>query len=73
MAPVIHAPAAASRRRSARPQPKIINATRAGSLVTIAIWLMSLKGVDIPPAVAAAVTTLLAGGAGYVTPSVSNP
>lgn len=48
------------------PQPKIIAATFAGAIVTIVVWLVHAYGhVDLPAEVVAALTTLVAGGAGY--------
>jgi NaMN:DMB phosphoribosyltransferase len=54
-----------------RPHPKLVTATSVGALVTVAVWLVSLSGVHVPPEVATAVVTVLAGGAGYATPSPS--
>lgn len=38
----------------------------AGAVTTVIVWALSEFGVEMPPEVAAALTTLLAVGAGYV-------
>jgi putative flippase GtrA len=54
---------------SAAPRPKVAAAGIAGAITTIVIWILnSLLGVEVPPEVAAAITTVLAFLAGYFTP-----
>jgi len=51
------------------PRPKVAAAGIAGAATTILIWILnSLMGVEVPPEVAAAITTILAFLAGYFTP-----
>jgi putative flippase GtrA len=54
------------------PRPKVAAAGIAGAITTIVIWILnSLLGVEVPPEVAAAITTVLAFLAGYFTPQSS--
>ncbi len=54
---------------SVAPRPKIAAAGIAGAATTILIWILhDLVGVEVPPEVAAALATLLAFAAGYLTP-----
>lgn len=54
---------------SARPLAKITAVTLAGALTVIIAWLTRvLWAVDIPAEVQAAITTLIAALAGYLTP-----
>lgn len=46
--------------------PKVAAAGAAGAVTIILVWAVSLAGVDVPPEVASAVTTLLAFAAGYI-------
>ncbi len=55
------------------PEKKVTAATLAGAIVTIAIWVLHLTGVDVPAEVAAAITTVLAGVAGYMAPHTFRP
>jgi hypothetical protein len=48
------------------PQPKVQAAGAAGAIATILVFVVSLFGLDIPPEVAAALTTLIATGAAYL-------
>lgn len=48
------------------PSRKITSVALAGALTTIAVWVASLASVEVPGQVAAAITTVLAFGAGYV-------
>lgn len=52
-----------------RPIQKVYVPAAVGSFVTILVWvLQTYAGTDLPPAVIAAITTLLMFGAGYITP-----
>jgi hypothetical protein len=55
------------------PEKKITAATLAGAIVTIVIWILRLAHVDVPPEVAAAITTILAAVAGYLAPHTHRP
>lgn len=46
--------------------PKIAVAGVAGAVTTILVFVVNELGVDVPPEVAAAVTTILSFGAGYL-------
>lgn len=46
---------------------KVKAAGAAGAATTVLVWGASVAGVDVPPEVAAAVTTLLSVGAGWLT------
>ena len=49
------------------PTPKVAAAGIAGAVSVILVWLLNtVAGVDVPPEVAAAFTTVLAFGAGYL-------
>lgn len=48
------------------PSRKITSVALAGALTTIAVWLLALGGVEVPAQVAAALTTVLTFGAGYI-------
>lgn len=50
------------------PKPKVVAATLAAAITSVIVWILSAyAGVEIPPEVAAAITTLIAFGAGYLT------
>jgi hypothetical protein len=55
------------------PEKKVTAATLAGAIATILIWILQLTGVDVPAEVAAAIATLLAAVAGYLTPHTPRP
>ena len=55
------------------PEKKVTAATLAGAIVTIVIWILRLAHVDVPPEVAAAITTILAAVAGYLAPHTHRP
>jgi hypothetical protein len=55
------------------PEKKVTAATLAGAIVTIAVWILKLAGVDIPAGVATAITTVLVGVAGYMAPHTHRP
>lgn len=40
-----------------------------GALATIALWLLGLTGVEVPAAVAAAITLLVTAGVAYLVPN----
>jgi hypothetical protein len=48
------------------PTPKIQAAGAAGAATTVLVFVAGQLGLDITPEVAAAVTTLIATGAGYL-------
>jgi len=48
------------------PTPKVAAAGVAGAVTTILVFIVAQIGVDLPPEVAAAITALLAFGAGYI-------
>jgi hypothetical protein len=52
---------------------KVIAAGAAGAATTVLVWVASLFGVDTPPEVAAALTTLLATFAGWLKPETAPP
>jgi hypothetical protein len=54
-----------------RPHPKLVTATTAAALVTIVVWCLGMSGVQVPPQVATAIATVLAGTIGYWTPSAA--
>jgi hypothetical protein len=47
-------------------QPKVQAAGAAGAATTVLVWAVGLAGLDVPPEVAAAVTTLIATAAGWL-------
>lgn len=49
------------------PYPKVQNAGIAGAVTVLVVWVAGLVGLDVPPEVASAFTTLVAFGAGYLT------
>ncbi len=53
---------------SAKPLAKVSAATLAGALSTLAAWLVNLAGIDVPPAVEAALTTIIMAVIAYLTP-----
>jgi hypothetical protein len=54
-----------------KPQRKVGAAGLAGAVGVILVWVLSLFGVEVPPGVAAAITAVLAFGAGYLVPDPS--
>lgn len=54
---------------SKRPVRKVATAGASGAAATIVLWLVELSGVTVPTPVAAAITTVVAAGIGYLTPS----
>ena len=55
------------------PEKKVTAAALAGAVATILVWILHLTGIDIPPEVAAAITTILAAVAGYLAPHTHRP
>jgi hypothetical protein len=55
------------------PEKKVTAATLAGAIATILVWILHLAGVNIPPEVSAALTTVLAAVAGYMAPHTHRP
>lgn len=55
------------------PTAKVSAAGAAGAASVVLCWLLSLFGIDVPAPVAAALATLLAAGAGYLTPDQTSP
>jgi hypothetical protein len=55
------------------PEKKVTAAALAGAIATILVWILHVAGVDIPPEVSAALTTVLAAVAGYLAPHTHRP
>lgn len=55
------------RQPSPHPTRKMTAVMLAGAFTTLLAWLLSLGGVEMPPEVATAVTTIIVGAAGYLT------
>jgi hypothetical protein len=51
------------------PIRKVNAAGLSGAAATIVLWLVDTAGLEVPAAVAAAITTVVAAGVGYLTPS----
>lgn len=56
------------RKPSRRPTPKVAAATLGGAVTTLIVWVLGRLGVEVTPEVAAALATVVAFAAGYVTP-----
>lgn len=53
--------------------PKVAAGGVAGAVTIILVWILNTgAGVDVPPEVASAITTVLSFAAGYMMPSKSN-
>lgn len=52
--------------RSLAPEPKVVAGTLAGALTVLLAYVADLAGLELPPAVTAALTTLLALGTAYL-------
>lgn len=52
--------------RALAPEPKVVAGTLAGALTVLVAYMADLAGLELPPAVTAAVTTLLALGTAYL-------
>ena len=48
------------------PTPKVAAAGVAGSVTILIVYVAGLLGLDIPPVVASALTTIIGTGAGYL-------
>lgn len=48
--------------------PKVTAAAAAGAIVTLAVWVAGLLGVEIPAEAQGALTTLIMVGAAYLIP-----
>lgn len=48
------------------PYPKVQAAGAAGAVTVLVVWVAGLLGLDVPPEVASAFTTLVAFGAAYL-------
>lgn len=55
----------------AKPSAKTGLTVVAGAVVTVLVWIATLNDIDVPGEVAAAVTTIIAGGIGYFLPAKS--
>ena len=55
----------------AKPSTKTGLTVVAGAVVTVLVWIATLNNIDVPGEVAAAVTTIIAGGIGYFLPAKS--
>lgn len=51
--------------RSLAPEPKVNAAVLAGALTVLLAYVADLAGLELPPAVTAAITAILAAGAAY--------
>lgn len=51
-----------------KPVPKVAAGGAAGAAAVLVVWVLSLFGVDMPAAAAAALATILAFAAGYFAP-----
>ena len=49
-----------------KPVPKVTAAAAGGGLAVILVWVAGLLGVDVPPEVAAAFTTVLSFAGGWI-------
>jgi len=66
--PIVHKQETVTTPRSALPVRKVNAAGLAGALMTVIAWMLSRRGISMPPDVAAALTTVLSFVAGYLTP-----
>jgi putative flippase GtrA len=51
------------------PQRKVVAGGATGALSSIVVWLLQQQGVDVPPEIAVAITTLLSFIVSYWVPS----
>ncbi|WP_153008332.1 MULTISPECIES: hypothetical protein [Rhodococcus] len=56
---------------TAKPTAKVAATGIAGSIAIVLIWVAGLAGIDMPAEVAAAITAIIAFGAGYMKKSES--
>lgn len=52
--------------RTLAPEPKVVAGTLAGALTVLLAYVADLAGLELPPAVTAAITAILAAGAAYL-------
>ena len=52
---------------SLKPVPKVTAAGLGGAVATLVLFVANLCGVEVPPGVSAAIATVVAFGAGYLT------
>lgn len=50
------------------PHPKVASGALGGAIASLAVWLIGLTGVDIPPTVAAAIATIVYAVVAYLVP-----
>lgn len=50
------------------PTNKVAGAGLAGAVSIVIVWALGMTGVDVPPEVASAITTILAFGTAYLIP-----
>jgi hypothetical protein len=62
-----------TKRKRLVPEKKVTAAAVAGAIATILVWILHVAGVDMPPEVSAALTTVLAAVAGYMAPHTHRP
>lgn len=53
--------------------PKVTAGVLAAAVTTLLAWAVSLAGLEIPAEVQGAITTILVGVSGYLTPSNNEP
>lgn len=58
---------------SATPRPKVVASVLAGAITTMAVWAMSLAGLDVPAEVASAFTVVTSFLAAYFWPDAVSP
>jgi len=51
------------------PQRKVASGALGGAAAAVALWAIGLTGLDIPPAIAAAIAALITSGVAYLVPS----
>lgn len=47
--------------------PKVVAGGAGGAAALVLVWMLGLLGLEVPPEVAIAIATLLAGAAGWAT------
>ena len=52
-----------------KPHPKVVVGTLAAALSVVLVWgLQSFSGINVPPEIASAFTTIIGAAAGYLMP-----
>jgi len=51
------------------PQRKVVAGGATGALSSIVVWLLQQQGIDVPPEIAVAITTLLSFVVSYLVPN----